>query len=170
LSADERVLVALRSIGISDPDELARAADVVSAATDAPGEVRPPSPSASALHAALADGEDKVAMVGEEAFRVRPIRGGTFMRFSAALGSEDPSVMGTAVGKMVQAIVDPADAERLYNAMDALGWTVDAAMEWFANNIETATGRPTQPPSLSPARRPKTTGSSNGDSPPTATL
>ena len=166
--ADERVLVALRSIGISDPDELARAVEVVGAATAG----APPAASradTSALHAALADGEDKVAMVGEEAFRVRPIRGGTFMRFSAALGSEDPLVMGTAVGKMVAAIVDPADAERLYNAMDALGWDVDEAMEWFANNIETATGRPTQPPSLSPARRPKTSGSSNGDSPPTAT-
>ncbi len=77
--------------------------------------------------------------------------------------------MGRAVGQMVRAIVDPDDAERLYNAMDAQGWTVDEAMEWFSNNIETATGRPTQPPSLSPARRLTTTGSSNGDSPPTAT-
>jgi len=166
--SDDRVTSALRSIGISDPDELARAESIMAAATEgAPSSNGHRDPVVTELGAALADG-DSVALIGETPIRVRPISTGEFMRFSSALAG-DESEVGTAVGRLIRVVVEPADRDAAWDAMDAVGWTVEDALAWIREQVEIATGRPTVRPSPSPGPRPIPTPSSSGDSQPTAT-
>lgn len=166
--SNERLLVGLRSIGIDDAD-LARAVEIMEAATEGSGTAGTGESAVSELDAALADGAGQLVAVGDQLFALRSIGGGTFLRFTAALGSGDEAAMVTAAARIIAAIVDPADAERLYDAVDAAGWGVEQTMDWLMHHIEVATGRPTGPPSPSAPRRAGPTPSSNGASPPTAT-
>lgn len=166
--SDDRVISALRSIGISDPDELARAESIMAAATEgAPSTNGHGATTVTELGAALAEG-DSVALIGDTPIRVRAISTGEFMRFSSALAG-DESEIGGAVGRLIRAVVDPADRDAAWDAMDAAGWSVEDAMTWLREQVEIATGRPTVRPSPSPGPRPVLTPSSSGDSQPSAT-
>ena len=167
--SDDRVISALRSIGISDPDELARAASIMAAATEgAPSSNGHAGPTVTELGAALAESGDNVALIGDVSIRVRPISTGNFMRFSSAMGGdEEEKVM--AVSRLIRLAVEPADRDAAWDAMDAAGWSVEDAMGWLRAQVEIATGRPTVRPSPSPGPRPSPTPPSSGDLQPSAT-
>lgn len=169
---DERILVALRSAGITDPEQVARATEALAAAGvdegpassgSTPAEYVSQIEAALAEHEAEPEGGEVTAYIGPHAIRIRPVSTGEFLRFTASLGGGEASA-GVGFGRLVRIVVHPEDQEACWDAMDEAGWDVERAMTWVRSQVEVATGRPTSPPSPSRAQRRHPGPSSNGAS------
>jgi len=165
---DDKLRLAAQALGITDPEAVARAVEVLGMVTeDDEGHVTA-APAASELDAALAEHEDesgeRLAMIGDVPIRVRSLTPGGMMRYTVGVTSGNNERAAVATGQLVDRLVHPDDQEACWAAIDAAGWEMVEIKAWIDENVEVATGRPPTSPSHSRAQRRHPGAPSNGAS------
>jgi len=148
---EDRLRLAAQALGITDPDALDRAVEVLGMVDDDTSAGHATAPVVTEIGAALAEheGGETTAEIAGHTIRICAVSPGEFMRFSAALGGGEADI-GVGFGRLIRIVVHPDDQDVCWSAIDEAGWSVEQAMTWVRERVEVATGRPTSP--LSPSR------------------